>query len=1221
GNDDDQYLELYNQGANAVNLSGWQLTSGVTFTFPNISIPSDGYLVVARNQTNLFAKYPNLNSGNTVGNFSGKLAHNGELLVLAQPQPLNGTNTILVAEDQVTYGTGGRWGEWSAGGGSSLELIDPKANHRLAANWTDSDESLKSSWTNITFTGTLDNGFNYSSPIANAQIGLVDIGDALVDNLSIMSGTSGPNLVLNSDFEAGNLNNWSLQGDHVRSSLESPGNNSSYALHVRTGDHIFNGDDSAQMTLAANSLASGQTATLSFSARWLHGWPEILLRLNGGWLEATGMLPLPKNLGSPGAANSRAAANAGPVIYNVTHFPAVPAAGQPIVVTAQVGDPQGATNFTLYYRLDPATNYIPVTMRDDGTDGDQVARDGVFSATIPGQMANQVVAFYLSAADNLAATNRFPALRPLDNEPVRECVVMSGDGMPGGSFSAYHLWLTQSNLTRWANLGNLSNEGIDCTMVNGNRVIYNAQAHFAGSPVHQNYDTPTGALCSYKWIFNDDDKFLGATSFNKIHVPGNTDNDPTIQREQLANTFLRALGVPWLNRRYIAVYVNGNRRGPLMEDAQTPDGNMINEYFSNDSDGILYKVARWYEFAANQSGYAQPNTLAAEAMILPYNTTGGVKKVARYRWNFENRRVPGLESQSDYSSLFSLIDAASEHGQVSYVQDMENAADMENWMRVFAANHAAGNWDCFGSDSGQNLYMYDGTGGTKWSLMMFDFNIGLGIDGSYAPGQSLFQTLAGDTNMAGIYAEPAFRRMYWRALQELCTVGPLNLSKSVPLMNAKFAAFAASGLNVEDPNANLIPWVASAAASVLAQVNAANSTNFFASTNVAIFNGVAYLTGQAPFNVATILIDGVQYPLTWTTVTNWTIALPSAIATNHFTLTLLDHNGNVIAGSQPSFFVPYTAPGTIYTQNFDGLPDPGTTSVNADNPVTINGIAYSLNNPFDFALASVTTGGGGLGLPSLAGWYGYSALVPQFGATDGDQTTGGVLSFGLPNASNRALGLLATSSTGGTAFGVRFMNTTGTNLNYLKVNFTGEVWRQSDTAKTLQCYYFIDPVATNLWPSGVTALLPALNVNFKTIKADKNGVAVDGTAAINQTNLSVLNQAVTSWPPGAALWLVWQMTDNTGKAQGLGIDNLSFSATPQPVTILPPITLQLNGNNLYLSSPTVAGGVYRVLYKDNLTDQTWRTLGADQTADGNPLLLNVDTATNAARFYRVVLVN
>ena len=71
---------------------------------------------------------------------------------------------------------------------------------------------------------------------------------------------------------------------------------------------------------------------------------------------------------------------------------------------------------------------------------------------------------------------------------------MFGDGNPGGAFPVYHLWITQTNVTRWANLGNLSNEGVDCTLVEANRVIYNAQGHYQGSPVHQGWDTPDGCL-------------------------------------------------------------------------------------------------------------------------------------------------------------------------------------------------------------------------------------------------------------------------------------------------------------------------------------------------------------------------------------------------------------------------------------------------------------------------------------------------------------------------------------------------------------------------------------------------------------------------------------------------------------------------------------------------------------------------------------------------------
>src|SRR5208283_911778 len=142
---------------------GWQFTSGVTFTFPtNVLLGPNSYLVVARNQTNLFAKYPNLNAANTVGNYTGKLSHKGERLALAMPQLLTGTdngspvtNTIYVVQDEVTYGAGGRWGQWAKGGGSSLELINPNTNHRLAYNWTDSDETSKSVWTNLEFTGIL----------------------------------------------------------------------------------------------------------------------------------------------------------------------------------------------------------------------------------------------------------------------------------------------------------------------------------------------------------------------------------------------------------------------------------------------------------------------------------------------------------------------------------------------------------------------------------------------------------------------------------------------------------------------------------------------------------------------------------------------------------------------------------------------------------------------------------------------------------------------------------------------------------------------------------------------------------------------------------------------------------------------------------------------------------------------------------------------------------
>ncbi len=900
GNDDDQYIELYNKGTNTVSLANWQFTSGIAFAFPtNAQIKPDSYLVIARNLGQLLAKYPNLNSENALGNFTGKLSHNGERVALAMPQSINGSAAVYVVEDEVTYGVGGRWGQWSAGGGSSLELIDPRANHRLAANWADSDETRKSAWATIETTGTLDNGQNYGSGIDCVQIGLLDAGECLVDNIEVHAGTGGVNYVKNSTFETtSGLANWSLDGCMVRSSLENSGYASGHSLHIRCSSRIWTGANSCQGSLNSNPLRSSQTATIRFKARWLRGWPEVLMRLHGNWLETTGALPVPPNLGTPGAPNSRRIGNAGPAVFEVVHRPAVPPGFQPLVVTARVHDPDGIANLVLHYRIDPNLDYQDVPMTDDGLNGDAIADDGLFSAVIPGQYTGAVIAYYISASDNRGAASRFPALRD-DNAPVPECVVMFGDQNPGGSFGVYHLWLTQTNLDRWSGLPNLSNEMHDGTFVNGNRVIYNMQGRFAGSPYHQQFYSPQYSVCHFKWTFPEDDKFLGATSFNKIHAPGNGPGDDlTLQREQTVNTFLRALGVPWLNRRYVALYVNGYRNVQLMEDTQCPDADMVNEYFPNDTNGWLFKMQPWFEFSSAASGNYVDFQNFSWCTIMPYLTTGRQKKTARYRYTFEVRRTP--DSANNFTPVFSLIDAANSFSTPNYVANLENIADMENWMRVFAANHAGGNWDAFGSQNGQNLYGYIGTQGTKYSLMMFDFNIVLGNSGSWNPGENLFMVNSADPNESRIFSNPTFRRMYLRALQELVD-GPLNLSQTGPLLDAKYAAFVANGVSAQSPAA-IKSWVNSARNSISRQIL---FSTFSVDATVTITNNIAVVTGSAPVKIKTIWFNGIEWPVVWKSLTTWMATVPLKPGNNSFSVVGADIHGHPLTGATNILTVPY----------------------------------------------------------------------------------------------------------------------------------------------------------------------------------------------------------------------------------------------------------------------------------------------------------------------------
>ncbi|HVV70609.1 MAG TPA: lamin tail domain-containing protein, partial [Verrucomicrobiae bacterium] len=301
-------------------------------------------------------------------------------------------------------------------------------------------------------------------------------------------------------------------------------------------------------------------------------------------------------------------------------------------------------------------------------------------------------------------------------------------------------------------------------------------------------------------------------------------------------------------------------------------------------------------------------------------------------------------------------------------------------------------------------------------------------------------------------------------------------------------------------------------------------------------------------------------------------------------------------------FIAYTAPGSTYEQHFDSLPNPGATSVNSDNPVTINGITYSLPDPYDFAAPQVGVGSsGGLGLQTLSGWYGWGAAGSKFGATAGDQTTGGQLSFGLPSSANRALGLLATSSTGPTAFGARLLNQTTSTLTLISLAVKGELWRQSNLPKTLEFHYWVDPAGTNISLTNSTALVPALNVEFPTSASTVGGVATDGTNPANQTALSVTDLPITNWAPGTALWLVWTMQDPAGKAQGLGIDDLVFSASNQVLPVPVPIGFQISGSNVLLSWSSVSGRSYQVQYKDDLNSPAWLPLGGVIVGTGNPV--------------------
>ena len=78
--------------------------------------------------------------------------------------------------------------------------MDPHADARLAPNWADSDETAKSDWTTVEFTGLLDNGAMAGAD--QLQLMLLGAGECLVDNVEVIP-QGGSNVLPNGTFESG----------------------------------------------------------------------------------------------------------------------------------------------------------------------------------------------------------------------------------------------------------------------------------------------------------------------------------------------------------------------------------------------------------------------------------------------------------------------------------------------------------------------------------------------------------------------------------------------------------------------------------------------------------------------------------------------------------------------------------------------------------------------------------------------------------------------------------------------------------------------------------------------------------------------------------------------------------------------------------------------------------------------------------------------------------
>lgn len=250
----------------------------------------------------------------------------------------------------------------------------------------------------------------------------------------------------------------------------------------------------------------------------------------------------------------------------------------------------------------------------------------------------------------------------------------------------------------------------------------------------------------------------------------------------------------------------------------------------------------------------------------------------------------------------------------------------------------------------------------------------------------------------------------------------------------------------------------------------------------------------------------------------------------------------------------YTTAGSLFTQDFDSLPgSPTNQNIQANTQYT--------QGWQDDSTSTATS----LGIP---GWYLYHPLASaseggvnthqrlRFGS--GTSGTGAFYSFGANGSTDRALGMLPSTTMAGTGdsmrIGLRITNNTGAPLGSFTITYDGEEYRDDASVNAISFSYALNVDETNWFNAGTNAVF-VNTATFNPPVNNNNAAAVDGNAAGLVANITatVTFPDGSPWQPGTDIFLRWSQIQLGGSTadDGLAIDNIRFSAAalPEPASL------------------------------------------------------------------------
>ncbi|MFN6441614.1 MAG: Calx-beta domain-containing protein [Nostoc sp. DedSLP01] len=182
---------------------------------------------------------------------------------------------------------------------------------------------------------------------------------------------------------------------------------------------------------------------------------------------------------------------------------------------------------------------------------------------------------------------------------------------------------------------------------------------------------------------------------------------------------------------------------------------------------------------------------------------------------------------------------------------------------------------------------------------------------------------------------------------------------------------------------------------------------------------------------------------------------------------------------------------------------------------------------------------------TISGWY---TTRTSYNPGGGTNNTGGLYSFGT-TVGDRALGSVASASTGAIYYGLRLQNNTGSSITQLQVGYTGEQWRNGGNTsyQQLKFSYQTGSTLTSLTTGTWT---PVTLLDFTAPIAGATSAALNGNQAANRVVIApvILNLA-TPIANGQEIILRWEDIDDAGNDHGLAIDDVSVKVDYTTYTV------------------------------------------------------------------------